>query len=72
MASVELLKKFEEAVKAEAEARIEYDNKLDNLTKAQNTLAKVQTHLDNLKTVWDEAERIKSALFDQILAVQNL
>jgi hypothetical protein len=72
MASVEQIKEFEAAIKAEAEARIELDDKLESLKKAQGTVAKLLIQAGNLESVWNEAERTKSRLFDQILAVQNL
>lgn len=73
MASVEQLKTFEDAVKAESEANMEYLKELAILQKLREKVAKQGTKVDELHSVWCDKESIKSDAFDQLLhTVQNL
>lgn len=66
------LKFFEAAVKTEAEAKFAWDKARDALAKINKKVADAQEDADEAYKAWNDAEKVKSQLFEELRTVQNL
>ena len=66
------LKFFEAAVKAEAEAKFDWDKARDVLTKINKKVSDAQEDADEAFKAWNDAEKVKAQLYEELRTVQNL
>lgn len=71
MADIELLKQFEDAVKAEVEARFDRDAADLAYNKFMKKAGELELKINEAQAHWTTCEAVKSRIFDQLRTSQN-